>query len=282
MSVLKYKDALGNWNEINTIKGDTGATGAQGAQGIPGVSPTVTVTDITGGHRITITDAEHPGGISFDVMDGSDADAPVQDVLINGSSIVDANGDADIPIATQDKLGAIRGYYEGGTQIFPSTGQLMIFSANSTQIKAGVHKYRPISPANQNESVFYGLSKVAGADLKNASVTLGTYPEASKSAIQNLIGGAITVSGTTPTITALPGLRYICGECSTLTVNLPASGCVDVQFESGSTPTVLTVNPATGQTVTFPVWFDDENLEADTVYEMSFADGYGAVMSWAT
>lgn len=34
------------------------------------VSPTVTVTDIAGGHRVTITDIDHPLGQSFDVMDG--------------------------------------------------------------------------------------------------------------------------------------------------------------------------------------------------------------------
>lgn len=34
-----------------------------------GVSPEVTVTGITGGHTVTITDKDHPQGQSFDVMD---------------------------------------------------------------------------------------------------------------------------------------------------------------------------------------------------------------------
>lgn len=57
-------------------KGDTGEqgakgdTGEQGAKGDNGFSPVVTITDITGGHRITITDEAHPQGQSFDVMDG--------------------------------------------------------------------------------------------------------------------------------------------------------------------------------------------------------------------
>ena len=56
-------------------KGDTGETGAtgpqgpKGANGTDGVSPTVTVTDINGGHRVTITDAT--GAKTFDVMDGA-------------------------------------------------------------------------------------------------------------------------------------------------------------------------------------------------------------------
>lgn len=52
-------------------KGDTGATGANGtsgADGKDGVSPTVSITTITGGHRVSITDAT--GTKTFDVMDG--------------------------------------------------------------------------------------------------------------------------------------------------------------------------------------------------------------------
>lgn len=39
-------------------------------KGEDGISPTITITDIPGGHRVTITDADHPQGQSFDVMDG--------------------------------------------------------------------------------------------------------------------------------------------------------------------------------------------------------------------
>lgn len=55
-------------------KGDTGATGPQGpkgdtgATGADGVSPTVAVTPIDNGHRVTITDAEGPR--YFDVTNG--------------------------------------------------------------------------------------------------------------------------------------------------------------------------------------------------------------------
>jgi len=44
---------------------------APGNPGDDGVSPAITVTTITGGHRVTITDATHPTGQSFDVMDGA-------------------------------------------------------------------------------------------------------------------------------------------------------------------------------------------------------------------
>ena len=50
--------------------GAPGAPGADGADGKDGVSPTVTTETISGGTRVTITDAE--GSHSFDVMNGQD------------------------------------------------------------------------------------------------------------------------------------------------------------------------------------------------------------------
>lgn len=47
-----------------------GVAGTPGTDGQDGVSPGVTIDTITGGHRVTITDADHPTGQSFDVMDG--------------------------------------------------------------------------------------------------------------------------------------------------------------------------------------------------------------------
>ena len=49
-------------------QGQPGQPGQQGSPGADGYSPTVTITDITGGHRVTITDKD--GSHVFDVMDG--------------------------------------------------------------------------------------------------------------------------------------------------------------------------------------------------------------------
>lgn len=54
------------------VQGEPGSDGQAGKDGDPGqdgFSPTVEVTDITGGHRVTITDAT--GAKSIDVMDGA-------------------------------------------------------------------------------------------------------------------------------------------------------------------------------------------------------------------
>lgn len=90
-----------------------------------------------------------------------------------------------------------------------------------------------------------------------------------------------TVTGTTPTISALSGTRYVCGECSTLSITLPALGIVDVVFTSGSTPTVLTITPPSGVTLKWANGFDPTALEANAVYEISIADGLGVAVSWS-
>ena len=69
MSVLKIKDSKGNWVGVPSIKGDKGERGERGLTGQDGISPTVSITPITGGHRITITDKD--GKHSADVMDGT-------------------------------------------------------------------------------------------------------------------------------------------------------------------------------------------------------------------
>lgn len=67
----------------------------RGAKGEDGVSPIVTITTITGGHRVTIVDEDHPTGQSFDVMDGTgagDMQAAVYDpngTVANAGGIVD-------------------------------------------------------------------------------------------------------------------------------------------------------------------------------------------------
>lgn len=91
-----------------------------------------------------------------------------------------------------------------------------------------------------------------------------------------------TVTGATPSITGVADTRYICGECSTLAITVPATGIIDVTFTSGSTPTVLTVTPPSGVTaVKWAGGFDPTSLDADTVYEINVMDGeYGVVASW--
>lgn len=58
----------------NGADGSDGADGTNGTNGSDGVSPVISVSEIEGGHRVTIVDATHPLGQTFDVMDGSSAE----------------------------------------------------------------------------------------------------------------------------------------------------------------------------------------------------------------
>ena len=123
------------------------------------------------------------------------------DVQINGASIV-VNGVANVPIATSNSLGVVKTNSTYGTSI-SANGELAIAPAQSDSIKSGASGNKPLAPNRQHESVFYGLSKVAGVDLKNETITLGTYPETSKTAIRAMLGATsnnvIAVQDTQPT-----------------------------------------------------------------------------------
>lgn len=189
---------------------------------------------------------------------------------------------AEIPIANSNNLGVVKidsGTY--GIKKFSTTSPVLaINSAQSDFIKNpsnfATANLRPLTPNRQHESTFYGLAKAAGDTTQSASSNaVGTYTEEAKSAISDMLNGVVQVTGTTPTITALSGVRYVCGEVATLDITPCASGICDIVFTSGSTATVLTLP----NTVKFP---DGAfTPEANMTYELNIMDGvYGAVMAW--
>lgn len=169
-----------------------------GEPGADGISPTITVTDITGGHRVTVTDAD--GAHSFDVMDGEDyvltqqdkadiaamVDVPVQDVQVNGTSIL-SQGVANVPVAGDSVFGVAKVDSVYGIRV-DSAGVLRTNRATSTQVKAGTEYSRPLVPSIQHESTFYGLAKAAGSDMASSSNPVGTYTDAAKVAIRKMLG----------------------------------------------------------------------------------------------
>lgn len=91
----------------------------------------------------------------------------------------------------------------------------------------------------------------------------------------DVVGSVVAVSGTAPVITAISGVRYVCGEVATLDFTPCATGICDVVFTSGSTPTVVTLP----NTVKFPD--GSFTAEANKTYEINIMDGvYGVVMAW--
>ena len=221
------------------------------------------------------------GGIpASDLASGVIPAVPVQDVQVNRTSIL-SQGVANVPIASSDP-GVVKIDNQYGVGI-DANGRLIVNYASASNIKSGTVTYKPVTPTNQHNSVFYGLAKCAGDNTQSSSSNaVGNYTESAKSAISQMLDAPETVSGTTPSITAKPGVRYVCGECATLTITAPASGCIDVTFTSGATPTVLTVTPPTGVTaVKWANGFDPTSLDTNTTYEVNILDGeLGVVGSW--
>ena len=118
---------------------------------------------------------------------GGGSGGAVDDVQIDGSSIVQ-DGVANIPVASSSAPGAVK-YSSGGYNgVMDAGGVISINPAYDTDIKGGTQGYKPICSSRQHMAVFYGLSKLAGADLASDTVTLGTYQEKSKDAIMEMLG----------------------------------------------------------------------------------------------
>lgn len=209
----------------------------------------------------------------------AEVNVPVTDVQVNGTSVIN-NGVANIPIAGSDP-GVVKVFGEAyGVQV--SNGILATANATDAQVLCGSNSFRPIVPATQHSSTFYGLAKAAGDITQPTSNNaIGTYTENAQSKIHEMLDAPVTVSGTDPVISGKAGIRYVCGTVDTLTLTPPASGIIDVVFTSGTTPTVLTVTPPSGKTMLWPGWFNPSALDASAVYEINIMDGNrGAVMMW--
>lgn len=110
-------------------------------------------------------------------------------------------------------------------------------------------------------------------DVDTASVRGTTLVIAEASAADAEIIDVVT--GETPVIEAVKNHRYICeDDLTSLSFTPCASGLCEVVFHSSSDD-ILTVTEAV-----MPDWWTE--TEAGYTYEMSFADGFGAVMIWTT
>jgi len=124
---------------------------------------------------------------------------PVTDVRVAGTSVA-ANGVANIPVGTNNIYGVAKGREDRGINLV--AGVLELRGAPVSIIKTGNSSYLPIVTSTQHQSVFYGLSKVAGVDLASETVTLGTYPDASKAAIQSMLGVSDLIATSENTLVA--------------------------------------------------------------------------------
>ena len=125
-----------SFDVMNGVNGTDGTDGVDGTNGTDGVSPEVEITEITDGHRVTITDAEHPSGQSFDVMNGANGERG--HIGPQGNSVWTAEGASSISITPEGDT--IYGFdvldLSGGADRYPRVGDLIFDNENVGEMVA--------------------------------------------------------------------------------------------------------------------------------------------------
>ena len=159
-------------------------------KGEPGTSPTVTVQDIAGGHRIVITDAT--GTSSVDVMDGKQGD-PGKDATVD--TTLTHEGEAADAKATGDAINAVKA---------------------RQNIIVGAETGNPISvddafPAPLCGLTLYGKSTQDGAPTPDAPVPIVSAGDGGTIAVTLSDRNGKTQTLTLPTPNGLPGIPVTSG-----------------------------------------------------------------------
>lgn len=116
-------------------------------------------------------------------------EVPVQDVQVNGTSIL-SQGAANVPIASNDNLGVVKTFRSYGVQV-GNNGALIIEPAGDSNIKIAQGLYLPITSAIAYKATFYGLAKAAGDSTQSVSTNaVGLYTNEAKAAIRSMLGAA--------------------------------------------------------------------------------------------
>lgn len=189
--------------------GPRGERGPQGIDGADGVSPAVQVTNISGGHRVTITDATHPSGQSFDVLDGESELYVVNIIyrLIPPSDIHDPGTYTWEMSATANEIAdaIASGKTIVGHRISSSTGALL--NGYVECLFGGVSNYPPVS-ATFKEITSTGITRYSvSGDSKVATVETVPFSTGGGGISSLLVtftssGGTLTADKTFAEITA--------------------------------------------------------------------------------
>ena len=270
------------WNSETETWVNTGIR----AEGQNGYSPEVTITEIEGGHRVTITDEDHPQGQTFDVMDGQGGSTGDYDELtnrprINGHTLTGNQSAADLGLGTYSKPASGIPKTDLASDVQASLGKadtaLQTAPVQSVAGKTGAVNLGA-GDVGFNSSEEYNEGTV-GNELSELNRQLSDVEENQIPELKNAISqkqdatNYVTLSGTIVTQTGADNTMYLCGELAELTFTAPATGITAIRFSSGTTSTVVTLNG-----ITMP---DDwTGAEASTTYEINVLNGLGAWQSW--
>lgn len=258
--------------------------------GADGYSPVVTITEIEGGHRITITDEAHPDGQSFDVMDGSggvgtiDSDFsttsenPVQNKVITAAFNTALQQLQALGLALDDKVNKVSGKGLSTNDFTDSdkaklddaaTEQWVTQQGYITDAALGVYRTaqaQDVIDQQQNTAIAAKYSKPSGGipktDLASAVQTsLGKADTALQSAPVTSVNGqtgAVTVAVPTKTsdLTNDSGFVNAAGAAAAAPVSSVngQTGAVSLSIPSTSADVGAIAAPASPASGAFLVW----------------------------
>ena len=231
--------------------------GQTGQEGDDGVSPEVTITSISGGHRVTITDADHPSGQSFDVMDGAgsgDMRASTYDpngAVANAGGIKAYGDGAYKGINAHDAWGDVTSKPFDGTDADGATGSGLIIKTSGNKLAAYIYDMirsqtssSPSTSVATNRYIQKKYNTASGVNTVNMRIspyrmagqlTLSTTAETTITFTNALITADILI---TDILTSIYGLKesnaVVNGTNHTVTLTFPAwdtAETIDVVLE---------------------------------------------------
>lgn len=227
-------------------KGEPGEAGPDGADGADGYSPTVSVADIPGGHRVTITDAA--GAHSFDVMDGQGG---------GGGGTTDYNELANKPAINAVTLTGDKSLGELGIAAAGDIPTKVSDLTNDAGFITGYTETDPTVPA---------WAKATNKPSYTAA-EVGALPEGTE--IPSPEVTVLTPTGDTHTLKPCP-VTYSFGEKTELNVTVTAGTQYHFMFACpSSAATVLTMTGITGRS--------GDTLAAGKTYEVDIWAGVALV-----
>ena len=263
-------------------KGDAGQNGQNGQNGADGVSPTVTVAEIAGGHRVTVTDRAHPLGQTFDVMDGADggggaASGAALCLQYDGMFDDGDPGNANLMLISNipnlDTANAIREALIGG-----DIGSAVFADVTESTSHRDYALYA-VGYANGTATVVFARDE--GSQIRTVSISggtktspvFGTIPSPGVSTPRI----PMTAADTAPTIE--PNRLYVFPEMASLSPVFAAASDAGAAaeyhflFASGASPTTLTLPAAIRQP-------DGFTVDSYHVYEISIAENCMTAQGW--
>lgn len=192
-----------------TIAGAEGSTSIDVMDGTNGVSPTVAVTDVTGGHRVTITDAT--GSSSFDVMDGANGSDGTPGATGPAGPGVPAGGTAGQVLKKKTATDYDAEWGDAG-----GSGIIVTFTRSGSTYTAD-KTYVEVRAAFEAGTLIYG--KLNGSD-NNA---------------------LFTVSGFTSTTLLFQREYIISNSVRTQSITFPSSGTPSVESQALNVPAAVSV-----------------------------------------